>query len=196
MYGLTGYMIAISVVGECPNLPGAHCSKGVVAREPSVQVSKWLLRLSEFVGIRMGCRPSSHLSANAAQGHFTATRRTATFRVRFGNGNVSIFNEFFQWAPRRRQGNIPLSEYRSSTVSTLSKYGLGWSWVRFGLVPNTVLISSWMKARPRATRRNSTRTAPYKHAKNRIFFLFLPFSRIFWFGFFLFYSWPTRSQPQ
>ena len=35
-----------------------------------------------------------------------------------------------------------LSEYRLSTVSIVSKYGLDWSAVRFGLVLSTVSLSS------------------------------------------------------
>ena len=45
------------------------------------------------------------------------------FRVRFENGNVPIFREFFLWAPRPRKGN-------TSCLST--------AWVRFRLFPSTV----------------------------------------------------------
>ena len=60
------------------------------------------------------------------------------FRVRFENGNASIFNRFFLWAPWRKKGNMPLSEYRSSTVSFFPstvwagrEHGLDWFRVRF-----------------------------------------------------------------
>ena len=46
-----------------------------------------------------------------------------------------------------------LSEYRLSTVSVVSKHGLGWWAVRFGLVLSTVSLSSEMKAHQRATRK-------------------------------------------
>ena len=52
-----------------------------------------------------------------------------------------------------------LSEYRLSTVSIVSKYGLDWSAVWFGLVPSTLTLSSQMKAHPRATRK----TVPGQH---------------------------------
>ena len=57
--------------------------------------------------------------------HHSAAVRVR-FRVRFENGNVPMF----------------LSEYRLSTVSSVSKYGLDWLAVRFGLVPSTVSLSS------------------------------------------------------
>ena len=46
-----------------------------------------------------------------------------------------------------------LSEYSLSTVSIVSKYGLDWLAVRFGVVPSTVSLSSEMKAHQRATRK-------------------------------------------
>ena len=46
-----------------------------------------------------------------------------------------------------------LSEYKLSTVPIVSKYGLDWLAVRFGLVPSTVLLSFEMKEHQRATRK-------------------------------------------
>ena len=48
----------------------------------------------------------------------------------------------FLVSPTVKERKYILSKYRLSTVSIVSKYGLDWSAVRFGLVPSTVSLSS------------------------------------------------------
>ena len=45
-------------------------------------------------------------------------------------------------SPMVKERKHILSEYRLSTVSIVSKYGLDWSAVRYGLVPSTVSLPS------------------------------------------------------
>ena len=52
------------------------------------------------------------------------------------------FSNHFLVSPTAKERKQILSEHRLSTVSIVSKYGLDWSAVRFGLVPSTILLSS------------------------------------------------------
>ena len=66
------------------------------------------------------------------------------------------------------------SGYRLSTVSIVSKHGLDWSAVRSGLVPSTVLLSSYMKAHQRAARKTVLGQRPIILVDvSNIFYVFL-----------------------
>ena len=51
------------------------------------------------------------------------------------------YSKIYLVSPTVKERKHILSEYRLSTVSIVSKYGLDWSAVRFGLVPSTVSLS-------------------------------------------------------
>ena len=52
------------------------------------------------------------------------------------------FSKIVLVSPTVKERKRILSEYRLTTVLIVSKYGLDWSAVRFGLVPSTVSLSS------------------------------------------------------
>ena len=67
-------------------------------------------------------------------------------------------------APSDKERKQILSEYRLSTGSIVSKYGLDWSAVRSGLVPSTVFGILFDESASESHTQNSTRTAPYVRA--------------------------------